>query len=306
MRRTVLLWLTVAAAVACHDGDEPAPEPRPGTLLESCGRAQLFRVTEVLTPDSAADSRTYSLDLDSDGNIENRLGNLQRFLLSRFPTEETWIQRAIASGELSWFIEVEECNSVENGVYTRLSSLRATDGQPVRDDQLVRAIASGEDRAIARHGEGWFPISAFAEFPDNPPGDVRWTVAEGFSARFGVTGNQLEAIVAGGLTPQAVRGLLFPSLAVGMNRVVSETPGCPSECVEESEGDLVLRLFDDDKDGNVTAGELESNSLLASISDPDVDLIGTYDGEPIYWPSHDGYQDHMSFGVRILAELWEP
>jgi hypothetical protein len=286
-----------ACLASCAEG--PRPEPMPGELYGPCDASRIYRVTSVDVPVNMDEANGYGLDLDGDGIPDNTLGKINTAITSALSGRESnWAQRAIEDGRLSWYIEVEHCQD-ELGRYTRVGSHRGLPGGGL-DSGGLRAV--GVDGTLPHDGEGLFPISAFAELPGNPDNEVRWVRGLGLAADLSETGGQLSGTIGLGITPPDVRGVLLPTFAMGMSRVVSETEGCPTDCPRDSDGWALVELFDDDGDGVITADELAESSLVSALSSPDIDLLGVHDGEAAYWPGHDQRADHMSVGLRIEAE----
>ncbi|MBT8494869.1 MAG: hypothetical protein KJO07_17565 [Deltaproteobacteria bacterium] len=292
MRTTLVSFVLGALATGCIEGAEP--EPMPAELYGSCDAIRLYQVTAVQVPVNVEEAVDFGLDLDGDRLQDNTLGTTNVAINSVLAGRESdWAQRAIDDGRLTWFIEVESCDG-----YTRIGSHRGLAGGGM-DSGGLRAVGVAD--AIPADGEGFFPISAFAELPGNADNDVRWVRGLGLSANLRESGGVLQGSVGIGITPANVRGVLLPTFAMGMSRIIRDTDGCPLACPEDSDAWALVELFDEDVDGVVTADELADNSIVGALSYPDVDLIGAYNGEPVYWPGHDQVADHMSVGIGIEA-----
>lgn len=66
-----------------------------------------------------------------------------------------------------------------------------------------------------------------------------------------------------------------------------------------SRGATALSLFDSDKDGVVTAQEVQDNQILQTSFAPDIDA---FDAAGKFAPSVDGLEDSLSVGIGFSAQ----
>jgi hypothetical protein len=69
-------------------------------------------------------------------------------------------------------------------------------------------------------------------------------------------------------------------------------------CTAGSAGEFILNLFDTDDDCSVSVEELQNSDLVASILNPDLDLL---DEAGNYNPGVDGIADSLSLGLGFSA-----
>ena len=95
--------------------------------------------------------------------------------------------------------------------------------------------------------------------------------------------------LGGGITVDEFHSKVLPALAAGLDQVVKANDPVAS---------TILKLFDADQNGTISADELENNLLLKLAIFPDLDLL---DASGKFNPRQDGVADSMSFGVGFAC-----
>jgi hypothetical protein len=256
------------------------------------------------------------LDLDGDGDSENRLGLILNVLTTQGSIDfQSGLDRGIARGDTILLAEVGG-----NLDHERAATFAIHDG---RDPQPTPCLGP-DDEVCGRHLDG---NGGFRSAPTSPPSRVDGTIA---GARFvggsgtltlrlplagqllelplvsagadltGLTDTHIAAgVIGGALTRAGVDTHFTPFLTAVVGDIVARdctggtAPDCG--CSAGSTGGTVLGLFDSSPvDCHVSVEEVSSSAFVRTLLSPDLDLDG------------DGSNDAVSaaFGVSAVRASW--
>jgi hypothetical protein len=95
--------------------------------------------------------------------------------------------------------------------------------------------------------------------------------------------------LGGGVTVNEFQSKLLPAIAQGLNGVTK---------LNSAGADTLLKTFDTDNNGTITAQELEKNPVLMIAISPDTDLL---DASGKFNPGQDGVKDSYSLGLGFTC-----
>jgi hypothetical protein len=95
--------------------------------------------------------------------------------------------------------------------------------------------------------------------------------------------------LGGGATAEEFEGSFLPAIAEGFNQIIKTNTTAATP---------LLQAFDSDKDGLITAQELEKNPVLMIAVSPDLDLL---DSSGKFNPGQDGTNDSYSMGLGFTC-----
>ncbi len=112
-----------------------------------------------------------------------------------------------------------------------------------------------------------------------------------------VTGDRLEGRIAGAIPEEAVDLVLIPVIHKALLRAIERD--CPEGiCESSSFGEVLLEVFDEDRDGAMELDEFRNHDLVQALLASDVDL---QDENGDLNPRSDGIVDGLSLGVTFTA-----
>jgi hypothetical protein len=240
------------------------------------------------------EARTLGLDLDGNCSPDSQLskGDLALTRIGAMLGRE--VPTALSSGAILWQLHVETCT--DGQPYARVF-LEDTQARPAQFPAVGERQADG--RIVAAHGVGSVPIHAFLEATPSTEPTV-FTRGEGMALELTPAGGGIAGRLGAAL-PRGEMEALFTTLAKSFNDIVAADPGCPSAC-ETMLARRLLELFDDDRSGSfVPIPELRDNDLMRALVKPDLDLHDESVGGAVYLPRHDGFKDHLSYGLIFHA-----
>jgi hypothetical protein len=283
--------LVPMSLVACggDDGGQPTPE----------GMHYHYVANKVLVPTSSTESRDYGLDLNGDGTVDNQLGATLAALKSQggFDVQST-IDTSVNEGSiilLADFQTKDFMSAAAAGIQVFLGS----NPQP--------APCNGTDDMTCGHhldGNGSFDID-----PNGPqnaalagkivggkftggPGNLSLQIAIGgtdpiqldlIGARAQASGISetgiTSVIFAGAVTKSDIDTQIIPAIQPQLETTIARDctmldapPDCG--CAASSTGKTILGFFDANMDCHVSLEELQTNSLVTSLLQPDVTIDG--------------------------------
>jgi hypothetical protein len=334
MRSVRLLLVAVASifavsTAACggdNGGDPPIQEE-----VNPAGTHHQYVMNQLLLPTNATQANQYGLVLDD--NPQNRPNNALGQILSTLSS----------AGDLNLQEQIDE--QVTQGSIIMLANMQATalttatgvgvwvylganpDPEPCQD---------ANDMVCGRHLQG---DASFTISPSSPtdalvvgqnvggqfrggPGTVtiELSLVEGAdSLTVDLIGARMEigavsetgltmAKLGGAITKQDLDTVVLPTIVDLMADVVEGDCqlGPPDCCTAGSTGQTLVDLFDEDGDCEISLEELRTNSLIASLLAPDVDLLDcpNADSPPAdctFHPNQDGIKDSLSLGIGFTA-----
>jgi hypothetical protein len=315
----------VAAALAlgaCTGGTSPASGDcyaAPASCVAP-GARHAFVVDQLRVPRTALDALELGLNVDGDaqGRVENQLGNIVSTMSTVGEIDaQALVDGWLADGTILLLLDIQARDlGAASGVGGRL--LYGTDADPApcageADTVCRRHLAGGASFAIdatadvsllvpGRIDDGLFrggpvPTRLEIRLPGFLPRPVTLDlVGVRTRSRIGADGIG-EGVVGGALRVDELRAELLP---VVVEMVQRDCPGAapPACCAKDSPGEAILRLFSPGADCQLTLGELEADPVLATLLEPDVDML---DADGAYAPGADGARESISIGLGFSA-----
>jgi hypothetical protein len=320
--RGVVLFLALAATGGCG-GPDPLPAD-PDAMVRPDAAPKLpvgphhpFVIDSIAIPVSNAEAQIMGLDVDGNGDVDNQLGAIVALLEANGADINLTVRQQIDRGEL-----------------IHLADLQATAFDTADDSALYiwkganpvpPACLDDLDTVCRRHldGNGSFDVAT----PDPEDAMIFGGITGGhYSGSRGVivlevplfvsdTALTLQLIdaraevdvaetalttgkLAGAVTDRYIQDSLIPQLetvfaALTDRDCAGVDPDC---CIPDSDGDIVVGLFDTDGSCTISLTELQDSVLLDSLLAPDVDIL---DEEGL--SGSDGVLDSLSLGVGFTA-----
>jgi hypothetical protein len=294
------LILLLLAACSALKPTSAQPESTPTAVVTpATGMQYQFVTDKLLLPATREQTQAFALNVDNDSqqNPDNKFGELLTLLTSTVPGLElqSTLDEAVDTGQLVSLHMVKTDDflddpSVSWSVFLgqRSLSVPSFDGS----DQFILDSATPLNTPII----GSLTNGRFIGGPG--AAQVRMVLL-GQQIEVDLIGVRLEADfsadgcvdgkLAGGVTVEEFRSRLLPAIAVGLNQIINENNTAATP---------LLRAFDSDKDGAVTAMELEKNPILMIAVSPDLDLLDSSDK---FNPGQDGVKDSYSIGLGFTC-----
>lgn len=284
--------------------------------IDSSGSHHTFVVDSITLPRSAGEASSYGLDLDGDARIENRVGGLMSALTAVTPMNiPSLVNDWVADGTLMILIDVQAADmSSAAGVGGRVYAGANANPAPCAsaNDSVcgnhLRGGASMEvDTGIALNAvfpgsidQGQFsssivPVAATLDLPELFTRPVAVDLVASRVQNLSSATN-LEGIAAGAITMDEIYSSIYPAVVdVAARDCTGTAPAC---CVAGSLGESLVDLLDADGNCALTVQEMKSNTFLAAVVSPDLDLL---DQNGNFAPNVDGVPDSMSLGAGFTA-----
>jgi len=300
--RTVLLFVPALMTAACFSDSAPGQPD----AIDPAGVHHTYIVDSITLPETNADANTYALDLDGDGNTENKIGQILALVMSLGDFGQavnTTIAERITAGELIHLFDVQAtslANAERVGWYPFLGADPdgdASDNWP--GPETYTAPVPGEPGAgditdsVLTAAGGRLPLALI--LPNTDETIVLQLRAASINAD--ISAGTLSGVIGGAVVGDDIDRVLLPALQLGLQAAVDDSCGT-DPCPSNSLGGQILDLFDDNNDGTVSVDELRGDSLVNSLLTPDLDLL---DADGDYNPGVDGVNDSLSFAVRFTA-----
>jgi hypothetical protein len=290
-----------------------------------------FIVNELFMPTSSQEANENGVDIDGDGDIDNKLGLIIQLLVNNGLEGDLneSLNLEIAEGKLLLAARVRENDPVDGVVAVQLlqADLIAPDATPIfeGDDTVLSPLSSPQNMYLCGEWDGGpdletSPASLILAFPLPEIGLLEVTLSAAqirtvtdpdnphYDTSAVTSADMTDVMIGGGLSKEAIYGPggLIEFLADFINDLVAD--GGPA-------ADTIAQLFDgnctvlediagcedvvagegecDDtvEPPEITATELKCNAMLYSALGPDVDSDG------------DGEDDLLSLGLRIASAV---
>ncbi len=259
----------------------------------------LFGSSDVTMP---ANVSAYAYDLDGDGTADNRFGGiLQAFKAIEIDTQAS-ATASVESGSLLMLMKLSSSDPLQKnaaGATVDLSRGKLPSSAPKYDGTDVFQIDSATSTASFSGAltDGTFdstsppamttPVRFTLSLPlvaNQPPLQLPVTAGQ---LSFDITNGHLTGTIHGGVKKTDVDSILLPAMAQLITATLQQPGSSPT-----------LKTFDTDKNGTVTAAELQSNSLIAGLLSPDVQLFqgGVFKPNPAKT-----VKDSLSLGIAFQA-----
>jgi hypothetical protein len=315
--------VAVAMCAACGPGRRaagpaaagaPRPDAEPKLPI---GEHQKYVVDSATLPVTEDDAQALGLDLDGDGDVDNKLAVVTQLLASGGADVNFNLAQQIAFGDVMHLADLQATSLVDataSAIYVWMGAnpsptpclgpgdtvcgrhLTGTAHFDVANTDPVAAMTFG--RVSGGHYSGdrgkltlEIPIIATAA-----P-----LTLEIIEARIEVDvapGALTNGRIAGAITAEFIHDHLLPQLqdAFAVEIVVDCTGVSPNCCFDDTNGKQLIDLFDADGSCTVSLQELRDSSVLGSVLAPDVDLL---DSEG--FPGQDQVLESLSLGLGFTA-----
>ena len=285
-----------------------------------------FIVSEMYLPTSALEAGQNGVDIDGDGNIDNRLGSIIALLVSQgFDGDlNASLNQEIIDGSLLLATRVRENDPTDGDVAVQIFQAEIFDSTPLLmgDDDVLIAADTPQDLFLCGQWDGGpelqtdpsdvtiaFPLPSIGLLEVTLTAAQIRTVTDSDSEFFGDS-----EVTANGMSNVMIGGGLSRDEIYGPGGLIEFLGGFIQGMIDEggSTADTILNLFDgncvamDDipgcetivaeegtclKDDIIHVDELKCSALLSSALAPDVDIDG------------DGENDLVSLGLRIVSAV---
>jgi hypothetical protein len=268
-------------------------------VTPATGLQYQFVTDKLLLPATREQTQAFALNVDNDSqqNPDNKFGELLTLLTSAVPGLE--LQSTLDQ-------------AVDDGQLVSLHMVKTDDF--LNDPSVSWSLFLGQRAQTAPSFDGADQFTLDSATPLNSPiigslTDGRFAGGPG-AAQVGMVllgqrvevdliGVRLEADfsadgcvdgkLGGGVTVEEFRSRLLPAIAGGLNLIIKENNTAATP---------LLKAFDSDKDGSITAQELEKNPILMIAVSPDLDLL---DASDKFNPGQDGVKDSYSIGLGFTC-----
>lgn len=277
--------------------------------VDPAGSHRYYVVNQIFLASTAIEARDFGLNLDGDDQDrpDNALGQITSIISGQLDGLDlnAEIQLLVDAGEMLHLLDVQAVSLADAaGVGVTVRHALDTDGDPTDnfsgDELFAIDQTRGEGTITGVIEDGMLRMElGSAPFAVTFPGLGEPFLLQLSMARIEatVTPTGIEGILAGGLSETEVTEQVVPILHEGLSRMIARD--CVDGlCEPESFGDLLLRVFDEDENGELSLDEFRNNSLADSLLAPDVDLL---DDEGRFAPRCDGVKEHLSVGLRFTA-----
>ncbi len=272
--------LGAVAAVGCTEPVDDGPDTPP-----ACAR-EAFRIEQVDLAATWGDAARLALDVDGDGDADNKLGSLNATLTQVYGDWQPGaaIAALLARGPTGWLVRVERCQaSPRLAVSVAVGTDVDGDGAYAVADWGEPATGAGNE---ARAGVGFLPTGRLGDGTGGGAGGDGWSPELGLTFAIRPGARDLVATVGFGvevtdtlLAP--VAGFLSAALARGDSRFAAG--------------------IDLDHDGTVSVAELRQAPAVRTLLASDLDLTVPCGAGECYQPGGDGVPDRISLGFGIVA-----
>lgn len=273
--------------------------------LQMSGTLHAYVISQVIVPASSSEAATTGIDLDADGDVDNKLGSINAIMTPYLdPNGDAEINAQIDSGGRVFLVRLLVDGFGDDAMAIAQILRGATVTTPPAfdgNDQLAlspNANASEflcgdlvSDGLSVGSSTDSLTVPASLIVPAFVPVGTEVNLILDSAYIIGTTteAGWTEVILAGMITPAEVQQVIYPLIADGSvdqtaidlfdNNCDTSIPGCnplPSGCIEDSV---------------VHTDEIRCSALLNSAFAPDVDI------------DNDGVNDGLSVGIKIVSAV---
>lgn len=273
-----------------------APVDAPADAPPNASGTHYHYILDSLSwPTTSNQARADAFDLDNDGTLDNQLGQVTSTLTGQGLDIQTAQDQAIARGDVLMLADVQTtdlatatdagytmyvgtnpnpapCSSVSDTICRHhLTGTGTFDAAATpRDAQLIGSITAGQLTAGPGH------LSLQMTIFNSTPVTITLLAAH---AKVTPTANGITTGILGGAIAQSdFHAKIYPAMQTGFAAVIAtdctgqNPPGCG--CTANSNGATMIQLFDANHDCAVSEPEIENNSLIMALFQPDVMVEG--------------------------------
>ena len=326
-----------AVGTAACGGDPPASQPCSGATCSdmsmlvarpdmtalpppdlSGARNTHFIINKLLMPDPSTPALEFKYDVDGSGRQRNQLGLVLNALKNLGGTDpQLTVDDSLAMGEVIQLLQLTSTDpdlvtdtqmalsgwvgsappgTMGDVLFSGMATVDVVVAEEPKEHLMVGAIASG------KVSTGYQPPAALPlhfPLPGQPPvpltiygvhieGTISTRMTGGFNLGAPRTGSW--AMLSGGISATQIHERLIPAVAKLLQSYVD---------MGGQQGMSVASFFDTNKDGEITAEEVEKNPTVENLLAPDEDLFLDADGTLA--PNQDKKRDSLSFGLGFTA-----
>ena len=273
----LLLVGLVGGAVACTEpGDDGGANEPPACTSTA------YRIVDAELASTWGDAVRLGLDLDGDGQADNKLGSLNATLTQVYGDwqPEVALRSLLVAGSTAWLARIDRCEASPRLAVAMAVGVEGGDGVFEVADWGEPAVGDGVD---ARGGVGVLPIGRIGAGA-GPAGvrDDGWSPELGLAVRLQPGGRTATIGMGVAVTDELlapVASFLSAALARGDSRFADG--------------------LDLDRDGRVSVAELRQAPAVRALLAADLDLAVPCDDGECYAPGMDGVDDRISIGLGI-------
>lgn len=257
-----------------------------------------YVVNRLILPTSSGQATQVAFDVDGDGDVDNRVGQLFSLLASQGVDVQSGADQAVDSGALVTLLSIQATSLKD----AKGAKLRLFKGLSVAAPDLNGGGKFKVDKAAPK---SVLKATITKKVVATKPGTVRLTLPSLFPGlpvvRFDLRHAQVAAKctaercskgrIGGGISSAQIDAAVVPAIgAIARAAIAADCTGTTEDtCTEGSAGRTMMGIFDANDDGLVTDQEVRTNGLVQAMLAPDLDLDG------------DGTKDALSFGIGFSA-----
>jgi len=295
----------LATLVAC--GGEDSLDPNEPVEIDPNGSRYTYVIDSANLPGTATEASQFALDLDGDDSArpDNALGYALSAVFGFTDTDGDAAAKAgLVNGRIVQLLEIQTTSFDDaGGVGATMWLARDLDDDP--SDNFSGDERFGIDDSVATQplsghimngrmsvSLGAVPIRvALPHVDDGAVLTLEAARIEAYVSAEGITGR------LGGVIPeQEIDTVLIPLVHTSVSASVA-LDCVEGRCEADSDGQLMLEVFDVDGDGLISIEEVRDNSIVQALLRPDLDMFD--DGELCV--RCDGEKDSLSVGLWFSA-----
>lgn len=311
--RASLPLLATLGACSMEADPPPPPDRMAGCFapaeVNPAGEVSHWIVDSVRLPMTSAEITQQSLNVDCDpeGRPDNNLAILLSSIYGGLETsdfnQETGAM--ITDGRLLHLVSLQATSPEDStGAGFTLSHAIDLDGDPSDNFDGDEPFAIDGDRGQGTTAGFIRDGRLRAQGAQLPVGVTLPSLDEvvvlplvGARVEAVLTGDRIEGRIAGAIPEEAVDRVLIPIIHTALLRAIERD--CPEAvCESGSFGEILLEVFDEDRDGAMELDEFRNHDLVQALLESDVDL---HDENGDLDPRSDGVDDGLSLGVTFTA-----
>lgn len=307
----LVVWLCACSA-------DPGPPLLPGELPPPCETlaSRSFLIEQLALPDHLGFTSVprYNVDLSDPPDLSDDAQNdPYTWLVGFVPTLPDAIQRAVDQHHVLWTITIESCEQGRSRDYARMQLRRGRTFSEVAEPGLstVEVIddpgtwAVGEYRYKDHrfdHGIGQAPVALGADI-NADTSETSWFRGYQVTMDAALDPRGETLFLTGALAlayeVEPARSAVAAATGRTLTKALADDPTCSATTACKSEFFKMLLSLDSNNDRTFTEDEVIGNVALGIF--PYLDLLATYAGNLVYWPSYDNKTETAGSSYQFSA-----
>lgn len=247
----------------------------PAVTFSATGTAHGYVASAIELPTSSSEAKSLGRDINGDGHPDNALGNFFAVLAISGLDLQSATQDAVKSGDLLMLGSIHTRSLVKDSkaswrvLYAKPSAPPNFSGAGSFRVDPVAPASSRLPARIKKHHVTTVAGSIPVELDFGAGIATFWLRNAEVSATCKLS-HCSKGRITGVIMQTDVKNVLLPQLASQFTAIL--TRDCPTAmtCADGSEGNTLEQLFDANKDDQISAAELQQNSLIKAVLVPDI------------------------------------